>query len=59
MPALLLVGIAACGGSNDNQTNAREIVVQPEVRHSTDGLLNTTLEAVIATNTVLDVSVGL
>jgi FtsP/CotA-like multicopper oxidase with cupredoxin domain len=59
MPALLLVGIAACGGSNDDKTDAREIVVQPEVRHSTDGLLSTTLEAVIATNTVLDVDVGL
>ena len=54
---MLLAGVAACG--TDNRDKPVEVVVQPEVRESADGILSTTLEAVIATNSVLDVETGL
>ncbi len=55
--ALLLTAVAACGGSE--RSELEEFVFQPEVRQSANGVLSTTLEVTISTNSVVDVDTGL
>lgn len=54
---VLLASMAvACSGSNRDQP--ADVVLQPEVRQSVDGVLDTVLEAVVATNTIRDAETG-
>ncbi len=53
----LITAVTAC--SNNERSLPPEHIVQPEVRQSASGVLSTTLEVILATNTVLDVDTGL
>jgi len=53
---LLLSVVAACDGSDRDEL--ADDILQPEVRQSANGILDTTLEAVVATNTLLDADTG-
>ena len=55
--ALLLNNVGAC--VNNERSETPEHVAQPEIRQSANGVLSTTLEAVLATNSVLDADTGL
>ncbi len=54
---MLLTSVAAC--SSDESSVRSEHVAQPEVRRSTNGVLVTTLETAIATNSFVDAATGL
>ena len=60
---VLLASVAACGNNERSEpsefSEPPEPVVQPEVRQSANGVLSTTLEAALATNSILDVDTGL
>jgi FtsP/CotA-like multicopper oxidase with cupredoxin domain len=53
-----LLWVAGCDSGNRRNTTSNSIV-QPEVRESINGLLSTTLEAVVAPNTIVDPITGL
>jgi FtsP/CotA-like multicopper oxidase with cupredoxin domain len=54
---LIIVCLSACGRYEPGESPDPSL--QPEVRQSVNGVLSTTLEVLIATNTVLDVDSGL
>ena len=55
--ALILSCVSACGGSKGSEP--AEDIVQPEVRQSENGILDTTLEAVVTINSIPDADTGL
>jgi FtsP/CotA-like multicopper oxidase with cupredoxin domain len=63
LPAL--AGLVACGGSSSppaaqpDPVPPPDPIVQPEVRRSANGILRTTLEAVVATNSIVENDTGL